>query len=195
MVLKKFALNVNKGILRLITSFLKASERFVEHLWPTTFVLTFPFYLFLLSIHLWFFYVLLYKAYCKSIILLEFRVLFRVTVSACKNYWYVKKEIIFVSCPFNVSIITSDNYSFWVQHLFFHPIQIMRLNQSIDRKIPLCQSSVKVMWPPNSDRVFESLAFKILLLIKLKIFLEITVPDNLTPFVTLLVVTCHFFRD
>ena len=108
---------------------------------------------------------------------------------------YVKKEIIFVSCPFNVSIITSDNYSFWVQHLFFHPIQIMRLNQSIDRKIPLCQSSVKVMWPPNSDRVFESLAFKILLLIKLKIFLEITVPDNLTPFVTLLVVACHPFRD
>ena len=195
MVLKKFALNVNKGILRLIISFLKASERFAEHLWPTTFVLTLSFYLFLLSIHLWFFYVLLYKAYCKSIILLEFRVLFRVTVSACKNYWYVKKEIIFVSCPFNASIITSDNYSFWVHHVFFHPIQIMRLNQSIDRKIPLCQSSVKVMWPPNSDRVFESLAFKILLLIKLKIFLEITVPDNLTPFVTLLVVACHPFRD
>ena len=61
----KFALNINKEIIRLTISYLKASERFAQLLfWPTTaFIFSFSF--FFLSIHLLFLYVLLYRAYCK----------------------------------------------------------------------------------------------------------------------------------
>ena len=60
----KFALNINKEIIRLTISYLKASERFAQPLfWPTTAFIFFIF--FFLSIHLLFLYVLLYRAYCK----------------------------------------------------------------------------------------------------------------------------------
>ena len=63
---EKFALNVNKEIIRLTISYLKASERLFnllfdqEHLY-----LFFSFSFFFLSIHLLFLYFLLYRAYCK----------------------------------------------------------------------------------------------------------------------------------
>ena len=47
---EKFALNVNKEIVRLTVSYLKASERFVQSFfWPTTFV--FIFYYFFIFIY------------------------------------------------------------------------------------------------------------------------------------------------
>ena len=77
---EKLALNVNKDIMRLAISFLKASERFAgPFFWPVTFVFTFSIYLFFLSIHLLFIYALL--PYCAGLtvsdyILLQFCVLF-----------------------------------------------------------------------------------------------------------------------
>ena len=64
---EKFALNVNKKIIRLIVSYLKVSGRFVQSFfWPTTFVFIFFFlFFFFLSIHLLSLYVLLCTAYCK----------------------------------------------------------------------------------------------------------------------------------
>ena len=63
---EKLALNVNKDIMRLAISFLKASERFAgPFFWPVTFVFTFSIYLFFLSIHLLFIYALLCRSYCK----------------------------------------------------------------------------------------------------------------------------------
>ena len=59
-----FASNVNKEIIRLTISYLKASEHFVQpYFWST--ILVFLFSFFFLFIHLLFLYVLLYKAYCK----------------------------------------------------------------------------------------------------------------------------------
>ena len=61
--LQKFAVNINKEIIRLAVSYLKASERFVQPLfWPTKFVFI---CIFSLSIHLLFLYVILYRTYCK----------------------------------------------------------------------------------------------------------------------------------
>ena len=54
---EKFALSINKEIIRLTISYLKAYERFIQPLfWPTTFVLIF---------FSFFFNVWLYRAYCK----------------------------------------------------------------------------------------------------------------------------------
>ena len=71
--LQKFALNINKEIIRLAVSYLKASERFVQPLfWPTKFVFIFSFYLFICYS---------FMSYCTGLtvsdyILLEFSVLF-----------------------------------------------------------------------------------------------------------------------
>ena len=99
----KFALNINKEIIRLTISYLKASERFAQPLfWPTT---AFIFFLF-------FFYLFIcysFMSYCTGLTvsdytLLEFCVLFRPVlgtifhihcfiisfiVSACKDPWYI----------------------------------------------------------------------------------------------------------
>ena len=47
---EKFALNINKKIIRLTISYLKASERFVQPLsWPTTHLYLFIYFAFLMS--------------------------------------------------------------------------------------------------------------------------------------------------
>ena len=64
---EKYALNVNKEIIRLTISFLKASERFVQPLfWPTKFVFIY-FFICLLVIFLFlFFNVWLYRAFIAA---------------------------------------------------------------------------------------------------------------------------------
>ena len=106
---EKYALNVNKEIIRLTISFLKASERFVQPLfWPTIF----------LFIYFSFFNVWLYRAYCKRLYLTwvlclvsstVLGIIFRhqiccfivsFIVSACKDPWYITKEkTICGGCP------------------------------------------------------------------------------------------------
>ena len=93
---EKFALNVNKEIIRLINSYLKGSERFVQPIfWPTTFVF----------IYLFVFIVWLYGAYCKWLYLTRVLSLVSSTVlgiifhiycciasfinSTCKDPWYI----------------------------------------------------------------------------------------------------------
>ena len=106
----KFALNVNKEIIRLTSRYLKASKRFIQPSFrPTSFV--FIFYFSFLSTHLYFLLVLLlHRPYCKWLYLiwvlcLSFTVLgitfyiscFIVSfiVSACKDpciyiyIWYI----------------------------------------------------------------------------------------------------------
>ena len=92
---EKYSLNVNKEILRLTISYLKASERFVQqHLYLFIF---FKFF---------FFNVWLYRACCKrlyltwALCLIPSTVLgilfhiccFIVSFTACKDPWYKKKE-------------------------------------------------------------------------------------------------------
>ena len=83
---EKYALNVNKEIIRLTISYLKASGRFVQPLfWPTTFAFFF------------FFNVWLYSAYCKRLYLIWVLCL----VSS------IVLGIIFHVCCFIVSFIVS----------------------------------------------------------------------------------------
>ena len=103
---EKFTLNVNKEIIRLIISLLKASERFAWRLfWPKTFVFTFFIYLFFLTIHLFFLYGLTKNDYCISYLscmscfvhsfmfhVLFFTLIFNFIFSACKVHWYQKKK-------------------------------------------------------------------------------------------------------
>ena len=60
------------------------------------------------------------------------------------------------------------------------PVVPFRFTQSIDCKIPLAQSSAKVMWPPNSNSYWIADGNK-------HLPLEITAPDNLTPMTTSLI--------